>query len=381
MPKFHVNNITGQVNICSAKTMETCKYYKEQGISAPHFDNEKSARIYAERMLSNKFKYTKPIISNNSKDNNKGIKIHSFKNANNELNELISKSRGGKINEFNKNGLRFTQYKKIDEYSYASLTDVAGIVKPELLDENSYKDFGFNINIFNEPYLQDVYHYDISDLEMDLHSSDDQLSIYDFTEYGFNDFNDLLFRRKGFTTDSEKYKKDYDKYKLDIESIDRILDNSPKVNKIVYRGLRANSSVLLNVPGRNKNEKIANYANNVHKIGNVIEYAGYQSTSTDATMAKNFASSGILFQIMTPEGANIKCISKYSAESEVLTPRNSRYVIVGNQEFVQHGKNFFIVQMVAVNKNNEILNSYNGDIKPSFNEVMKKPVNYGLPWS
>jgi hypothetical protein len=87
-------------------------------------------------------------------------------------------------------------------------------------------------------------------------------------------------------------------------------------------------------------------------------------------------SSGMLFEILTPEGVNVTSVSEYRSEREVLLPRNQTYVVVGHKEIVNDEDypeyNQKVVQLVAINSKGEVLDGTNADEPPSIDSILEE---------
>lgn len=93
-----------------------------------------------------------------------------------------------------------------------------------------------------------------------------------------------------------------------------------------------------------------------HKIGEKVRFEGYASTTYDINIASGFGSSaGVIYEIKTPAGLNIIRNSEYDHELEVLMPRNSQYIVVGKKQANFDGQDVSVIQMIAVDDNNNIL--------------------------
>jgi hypothetical protein len=145
--------------------------------------------------------------------------------------------------------------------------------------------------------------------------------------------------------------------------LDSALEKGPKINRIVYRCVDAESKFIRQAGGLEKwmSENIA--------LGKELKFDGYQSSSVDLEVAKTYVGSdgGLVFEIMTPEGVNISSISDFLDEKEVLLPRQSRYVVVGVHNDLRMESSgsgpISVVQLVAINDKGEILDGTNASPK------------------
>lgn len=93
-----------------------------------------------------------------------------------------------------------------------------------------------------------------------------------------------------------------------------------------------------------------------HKIGEKVTFEGYASTTYDINIASGFGlSAGVIYEIKTPAGLNIIRNSEYDHELEVLMPRNSQYIVVGKKQANFGGHDVSVIQMIAVDNDNNIL--------------------------
>jgi len=115
------------------------------------------------------------------------------------------------------------------------------------------------------------------------------------------------------------------------------------------------------------------------QLGQTISFSSYTSTSSCISVARNMSgndSSGMLFEILTPEGVNVTSVSEYRSEREVLLPRNQTYVVVGHKEIVNDEDypeyNQKVVQLVAINSKGEVLDGTNADEPPSIDSILEE---------
>lgn len=129
-----------------------------------------------------------------------------------------------------------------------------------------------------------------------------------------------------------------------------------KRTRTLYRGVQQGGTGASGQP-------VEAWASQEAHLGEKVTFDGYQSTSSSFSIAsETYASddSSVIFEIRTPEGVNLTSISSYQEEQEVLLPRKSTYVIVGKHDVIRPtGRTATIIQMVAVNSDNEVLNGSN----------------------
>jgi hypothetical protein len=124
------------------------------------------------------------------------------------------------------------------------------------------------------------------------------------------------------------------------DSLDKtIRERSLPYQRTVYRGANRIGAAAAN-----------------HKIGEKVIFEGYASTTYDINIASGFGSSaGVIYEIKTPAGLNIIRNSEYDHELEVLMPRNSQYIVVGKKQAKFDGQDVSVIQMIAVDDDNNIL--------------------------
>jgi hypothetical protein len=149
-----------------------------------------------------------------------------------------------------------------------------------------------------------------------------------------------------------------------VEHLDSALSKGAKTQRIVYRGVSLGSPIFDGYTSARQ------YVKENLSLGSVIEFSAYQSASAHAGVGHAYAErgtgNGIIYEILTPEGINITDVSDVIIEREVLLPRNQRYTVVGTHTMMtgsyEPGRSSVsIVQLVAVNKNGEVLDGTNAD--------------------
>lgn len=155
-----------------------------------------------------------------------------------------------------------------------------------------------------------------------------------------------------------KTERTYQAFTETVNTLDSALEKAPRrKTRLLYKGVNAGS-------GMGKSLTVQQWLTKEAKLGNTITFKGYQSTSESyETASETYArdNQSVIFEIRTPEGLNISSISSYPEEQEVLLPRNGRYIVVGRRDYVprSRGRKTTIVQLVAVNEKNEVLNGRN----------------------
>lgn len=292
------------------------------------------------------------------------------------------------------------------EKNYFSSKNANGTINYNNLDSDSYKEFGFHEINKDSVYYKDrkmkmelEEFRDLSKLEIKDFNKDDIAAVRFFTSNDYEWFNNAIYSKgKSLSvhtvdrdTDDpfEDVKKEYDRIYIDdmdrskkmvnriTEKLDEALAKGPKIQRIVYRGKKAGSKAF------NGYENVEEWVDKNAKLGQEVKFDGYQSTTADIEVASLSLYSGgyepgLIYEILTPEGANITHLSNYADEKEVLLPRDSRYMVVGihkNQEKNKYEQQAHIIQLVAINDKGEILTGENSSPKdPIFKDEAKEDV-------
>jgi hypothetical protein len=270
---------------------------------------------------------------------------------------------------------------------------VRGIINYNNLDEESYSIFGFQNPHENPDGYQPIelpVHTvcDLSAVELDALNVSELLAARFFTSTNYDWFNSILY---GKNTKLPKPDKSYKKFAEEgygifdednqenayasnfsippeyrteetVQKICSVLDDAlsrgPKRQRILYRGKPGFSSIF------NKAGGVSNWVDQNMPLGKEVVFDGYQSASQSFDVACEYSgSSGLIYEILTPEGVNVTNVSKYENEREVVLPRQARYVVVGVHKNVKCPGDYegmtTIVQLVAINEKGEILDGTN----------------------
>lgn len=273
---------------------------------------------------------------------------------------------------------------ELAELRYFNKETIRGtIVKSKLTEESAHKDLGFrkidrkagayeivSFNDVGENRLFDANEAEevISAAELNTLSIEEKSSLKHFTGSGYRSINEALYG------DREDYFEDEEKAQVskrlqgDISRIDSALEKGPKRQRYLYRSMTRQSDAMI---GYSSAEEWvdANFS-----LGEDVVFDGYQSSSSEKSGFQDFAfHNGVVFEILTPEGANITSVSGYKKECETLLPRNARYKVVAVEKDVSvtfdtsvnySYKDNTIVRLVAVNAKGEILDGTNSDDLP-----------------
>lgn len=234
------------------------------------------------------------------------------------------------------------------EKGYLSKKQTSGLVNYTKLNEESYKDFGFqdiSISRYSKINFGDL--TDMSKAELEGHSLAEKKALRTFTSNDYGWINAALYGKGYLQPETEQDEKKYvPQYGDDLETadhvitepedrtpsrlkeivsaLDKALDKGPKQQRILYRGMSAYHAAWQNAEG------LKQYIDENYAIGKEFKFDGYQSsTYNPAQAAGTAAGGGVIFEISTPSGANVVSVSKYSTEEEAILPRDARYMIVG----------------------------------------------------
>lgn len=234
--------------------------------------------------------------------------------------------------------------------------------------------------------------------ELKKMSKEEEDALFFYSTSGFKDFQKVLYRQKN-PNNEENLKK----YEQIVKNLDNALEKAEKKDKIVYRGLRGDNTII--APDFNEmnddfllsdeailgdfndfnmddpfdeDKNLDNYVDRELQLGKTISFDGYISSTYNPSAVREYTTGGILFEIKTPEGMNMKAISEFEDEDEILLPRESKYKIVGVQkDDHQISSAKYVVQLVAVNDDDSIKTAKNlkNSSKTSWENIIKKPVN------
>lgn len=308
---------------CTASVLENCPFYNKDGYEN-HFRTMKEAREEYERRMDDR------IFTN-------------------KLNKKMMT-------------LKFSENKSpLTSFNYARKMNIEGKINPKIINNDSWKEFGFsgpNILKMKATNNELKFYNQASVQEISVLSDREKEALQFFTSSSFADFNKYVFNATSIDKEKQAV---FNNIK---ETLDNALNKSPKISKIVYRGVKTSASVI----GINEDddygkrmEKLNNYVNNNFKLGSKVAFSGYQSTALDPSVATSWAErDGIVFEIMSPNGVNLTSISRNPEETEVLMPRNTKYMVIGVQKgddlpFSYRAKPSHIIQLVAIDDDNNVL--------------------------
>lgn len=150
--------------------------------------------------------------------------------------------------------------------------------------------------------------------------------------------NKYMVKKYGAAEAATMRKKDRERLIESIAVIDGVLDETKlPENSIVYRGHK-----LLVPAGKDPVE----YIKSQYKVGSQYSKESYDSTSFNPAVGAYFAGKptsktetgeikvGVVFEMLTTEGAPIRSLSSVQNEDEVLLPRKKKFRVAGVHESV-----------------------------------------------
>lgn len=258
---------------------------------------------------------------------------------------------------------RGTEVQALIEAQYFTATQTTGTVNKTSLTPESYKSFGFaepqQYDRFERPILSEIDFEEESEKELQNISRQDRHALYAYanlnnTHEWVNDALNLKQTRtllrphptpytSPFNTQWLQDVKDYlnepnhhrtNKLLQDITTrLDKALHiSTPNIQRMSYRATTTQD-------GYSETET------KEYKLGDSIEFKGYQSTSASKEVATQFAAhnkpnhegkQAVIFEIKAASGVNIAGLSSFS-EREILLPRNTHLTVVGIHKNVTYG--------------------------------------------
>lgn len=247
------------------------------------------------------------------------------------------------------------------EYGYFARKQISGLVDYTKLDENSYKEFGFqdpSVEREHRLRLDEIKRISAAELKPLTFGEKSALNFYTKSTYSW--INKALFangspvlleaRDDEATPQFSNENKEFDPQKHSVtdasrrsaellrvftERVDSAMSRAPLQQRVLYRGIKYTHEAFHNYDW--DDDFVENYVEENYPLGREVRFDGYQSTSMDAGIAAGFASRrGLLFEIRSASGLSVSSISNAGAEEEVLLPRDSRYMIVGVHKKVDY---------------------------------------------
>lgn len=333
---YHVNPVTKKSNICRARK-RPCKYGADN-----HYNNRHDAIVAVEKMMETDDSSCK-------------------------FSTIVKKKKNMKIGSIAENSYLDYGFKKIDK----------------TMTYNETRDDHLSMN----DCLDD------SEKELAILNDAEKSSLRFFTSSNFKRVNSAIYHQSFKTGDSEKFfvgdnlkidnsydvtpavTKDFAKEVTGL--LDSALDQAPREDRIVYRGMSENyffEHSLIDMDMDSFDDDIFDSDFDMFSsptddwvkknvvLGETMHFDGYQSTSLSSRFGEDYAGpGGVIFEIKTPEGLNVTSVSCHNHEKEVVLPRDSHYMVVGLHKDVplSVGGKAYVVQLVAIDDNQEIITKEN----------------------
>ena len=322
-----------------------------------------------------------------------------------EIDSVLYKSVDSRESEL---GVTSTSYEGyLVEKGYISKTQNSGLINYTKLNDESYKEFGFqeiSETRRNNISLEELMSISTAELK-DIPLAERQALRF-FTSNEYSWVNKALYNQATSIYDpspilrpeTEEYTEwfdgkpysdsnEYDPYPDGVEShekvpsfveeittkIDAAMDKAPNQQRIVYRGMGINHQAFDAYQKEEGSEAggVRKFVEENYSLGQEVKFDGYQSTSVSPVIGAGYASgNGILFEIKTSSGLNASSISHYDVEQEVVLPRDSRFMVVGVHDSVsfkysENGKHngqtkLHVVQLVEITDDGYIRDETNG---------------------
>lgn len=278
--------------------------------------------------------------------------------------------RHGEVKRDSQLGLAFDEKTgTLVESKYFAAAEAFGKLKRDAIDESSHTKFGFPAISDSEakerklPEANENSRWELHDL-----SDDERLSLKFYTGFQHEWINDALDGYGELRADLEGqvYKKKfvegtYDESEGLMLLKSEVTPNALKeVTGLLDEAIAKSSSGAPRILYRGQTNVDPDM-----KVRDEITVDGYQSSSLHASVASKFARTkgdrATIFEIYTPEGANVTNLSYMKDEMEVLLPRDSRYVVMDIQKDVTYMgiATQRLVRLVAVDDTGAVLNSGN----------------------
>lgn len=370
---------------CTA-TKRPCRYAEQ-----PHFTNVYEANQAYEEKMAEKHGNLPDLLKRRRLEHNYDQSFLNLPN-NEKLQQYNEQCKI--VEQKTKDGLTFQKIEGqiIEENAGFHNVHISGKINPELLNENSYKDFSFakydhsvnfnridlsgsdNRSHINEKSVKQYHalesgesHQSGIKLDNDTRRS---IQIYS-SESGYKAFQN--YARTGELNHSdivqgtlqetflynELQNETDETFKQHIEKMDEYVADGYKVQRRLFRGMSQEDH------GVNVEEWLSK-----HPIGETFENQSFTATSASSGAAlaraqqggnKNNTAPNIVFDIISSQGRALGRYSRYQVEKEVLLPRNSRFMVVGidrDVEVESSPKNYSVtafVKIVQVDEDNNIL--------------------------
>lgn len=377
--KYHVSVVTGDYGVCHASIVG-CPYMNKN--IQTHFSTLAEAEDFSQKILKEKYSITKTL----KKENNEII-VNDDKKTFEELLKTFSLHGKSGKDLYDKND-SFNDGFLVENDYFSFMNHHDEYIDVKSLNGNSYMDYGF-CEVFPQDNYQDyrfhkkkVFTSDdfavLSNMELNNLSDKERAVLRFYSSQNFNRLNYLLHHgeismipremfHQGnlefFVGDNLDPDKVYDPQDIVFSKnfirevtglLDSGLDKSFKNNRVVYRGIREDSIK------KRSGLSSSVWVDRELSLGSVVSFNNYVSTSMSPIVGSDFSGDsgvGIVYEIMTVEGLNIVSSSQFSAEQEVLLPRQTKYCVVGVHKNVRTGVNRLshVVQLISIDSDYRII--------------------------
>lgn len=288
--------------------------------------------------------------------------------------------------------LDYTSLAEIDD------TELGFKSNPKMEKDESYRDDSEKEILLHKIYEKnEMFKNDnktlLSEREIADLSGEEKDALTYFTSNSYAWLNEALFEKevkKGDEKDAQDSFKNtientfstlsgnHEKVKIITKKLDEALSKGPKIQRTVYRAVSSSAS-FFKVDGDPVSAK--EWVDHNLEAGKEIVFDGYQSTTAKPQSLNSYATNdGIIYEIITPEGINVRSISEYDEEEEVLLPRQARYTVssithgvsVKNTDYGRYD-NMTLIRLIAINSQGEVLDGTNSDpVEPITDEYFEE---------
>lgn len=154
-------------------------------------------------------------------------------------------------------------------------------------------------------------------------------SVNSYTKFNFININKYMKNPEKMESDKTTSQSVFDNLKNSISNIKKFINDAPKFDGIVYRGIQYDTK---DIEGKNRWESFINNIENSKEI----KFGSFLSTSKDRSIATFFATKhyygknlkSIMIDIKTKSGISIESISHVESEHELLLNNDKNYKII-----------------------------------------------------
>jgi hypothetical protein len=291
---------------------------------------------------------------------------------------------------------------------YIDSKQYSGLVNYTKMDENSYKEFGFQEpSEIRKASLKSRDVIELSKAELKEMPVAYKKALNTFTSENYQWINGALYGNPTLVTETDEEALRYEpRYNVDevknfdmdevifteertpsfvkevTSALDKALNEGPKQQRILYRGMNE----YHNAWGLNGPEK---YVDENYAVGKEFKFDGYQSATYSPSGALNrVGHNGLMFEIRSPSGVNVSSVSDYPDEEEAILPRDARYMVVGIHKKVSYTagvphsswenkrSNVTVVQLVEITESGYVKDETNFTSPSPITENQLKTTKY-----